>query len=164
MKDKKPFILETYVETLAWKAFQRSKDPAKDREDFMQDAQIAILKAVRHWNIDGASVDTYCITAVVNTLRKSINKERRRHNLYQNEVRDEIGKSIVLEGSYRLDYFYIKVLDVLQSKGNMRAKNLIEVFLSKCDDLQNCSMKQLRDISGMSSSDFKLALAELSQF
>jgi len=158
MKGRKPFNLEMYVESLAWKAFQKSKDPAKSQEDFMQDAHLAILKAVRSWSIDGtAAVDTYCIVSVIRTLKKAVDKGNRRRN-----INVKINK--YRAGSYQHDYFYIRLLDALQSRGNPKAKKLIEVFLTKCDKLQDCSMKQLQKISGMTPAEFRLARTELSQF
>lgn len=151
--------MDLYIENLAWKAFLRSKDPAKDQEDFLQDAQIAILKACRGWNIDGgAAVDTYCITAVINSFIKTQNKERRREKLIARNKSDPDG------GRFVPEYFYLKMLDVMSSKGNYRAKELVRIFINKCDQLTKCSLQQLRKASGMSKTEFNLALAELSKF
>ncbi len=161
------------MERLAWRAFLNSRDQSKSVEDFIQDAQVAIIQASRRYRPKqeirqrikkrnpparctngSASFNTYAVTAVVNTFSKTRSRE----------ISKQPTRALWFPESVQADLFFLKVVDVLSSKGNKKAKKLVQAFLDHCDGFNRCSLAELKRASRLNNDSFKEALAQLSRF
>jgi DNA-directed RNA polymerase specialized sigma24 family protein len=146
------FDLQSYIKNLAWKAFLRAKDPAIDVDDFLQEAQIALIEATRNFDPEyGAKLNTYVVCRVINRLKNMPQQDR--------PMADPSRKHSVTP-----DDFWLRVDEVLSSKGNRRAKRLLNTLLHKYADLKRCSVNELRRVSGFTDKDFNLARLQLSRY
>jgi len=151
------FQVQKYAENLAWKAFLKSKDPALELQDFLQEARMVLIKAAREYNFDrGAKLSSYSIAKLIGRFK---HMEREFRHLPQTIAVDQLP-----EVSKVPDNFWLRVVDVLASKGNEKAKALLRTLLNHYRNLSRCSLADLQRVSGMSDKDMRAALFQLSRY
>lgn len=151
------FDLSTYVEAMAWKAFLRSKDPAVDIDDFIQEARIAVWKAASGYDPEkSASLNTYTVNGVFMAMRRLLSKQKKLKPV------EPLCENTIVSDCCSDDDLWIQVTDVLE-RATPPARKVLLGAVRLSSRMKNCSRHSLRKILCMTAKDFNDACNELAE-